>query len=161
RPALESAQALEHILRPADRFAELAVAHHVDAGVGLVAHDLADGLRQALLIGRSVERLAALLEPQEVKQRLRPDEAADVAGEDAVRATLHNGFMPRCGCAVDVRDELTGERADIRREQTWAAISILSSSKSPRRAVLPTSSWARPFVRRAAPSPMRISPRSR
>ena len=48
RPALEAAQALEHVLRPADRFAELAVADHVDAGLGLPAHDVGDrSVRQA------------------------------------------------------------------------------------------------------------------
>ena len=58
RPALEAAQALEHVLRPADRLAELAVAHHVDAGLRLPAHDVGDRIGQAALIGSLVERLA-------------------------------------------------------------------------------------------------------
>ena len=47
RPPLETAQPLEHVLRPGDRFAELAVADDVDADLGLLAHDLGDRIRQA------------------------------------------------------------------------------------------------------------------
>src|SRR5262249_50491837 len=94
RPALEAAQALQHVLRPADRFAELTVAHDVDAGLGLLAHDVGDGGSEAFLIGDLVERLAGLLEPQESLQRLGPDEAAHVGGEDAVRAVLHGLNLP-------------------------------------------------------------------
>ena len=38
RPPLEAGEPLQRILRPADRFAELAVAHHVDADLRLLAH---------------------------------------------------------------------------------------------------------------------------
>jgi len=39
RPALEAAQALERVLRPADRLAEFAVARRVDADLGLPHHN--------------------------------------------------------------------------------------------------------------------------
>ena len=51
RPPLEAAQALDHVLRPADRLAELAVAHHVDAGFGLPAHHLGDRVGEAFVVG--------------------------------------------------------------------------------------------------------------
>ncbi len=51
RPPLETAQSLQHILRPADRFAELAVADDVDADLGLLAHDFGDRLLQASFVG--------------------------------------------------------------------------------------------------------------
>ena len=89
RPPLEAAQALQHVLRPADRFAELAVADDVDADLGLLAHDLGDRLLQALVVSRLVVRLAGLLGAQKFLQRRRPDEAADMGGEDAVGTALH------------------------------------------------------------------------
>ena len=47
RAALEAGQALEHVLRPAEGFAELAVADHVDPGLRLPAHHRGDrSLRQ-------------------------------------------------------------------------------------------------------------------
>src|SRR5215470_4797456 len=42
--ALEARQAIEHILRPADRLAELAIAHDVEAGVGLRLHHVGNRL---------------------------------------------------------------------------------------------------------------------
>ena len=89
RPALEAAQAFEHILRPADRFAELAVTDHVDPGLRLPAHDLGDRTGHAGLIGVLVERLALLLGAQELEQLRRPDQAADMGGENAFGAALH------------------------------------------------------------------------
>ncbi len=89
RAALEAAQALEHVLRPADRFPELAVADHVDAGLGLAANDLGDRIGQAPVVGGLVDRLARLLRAQEILQRLRPDQAADMGGEDAIGAAFH------------------------------------------------------------------------
>jgi len=69
RPPLESAQALEDILGPADRFAELTVAHDVDSGLGLLACDVGDAGRYACLVSGLVKRLARLLCAQEFLQR--------------------------------------------------------------------------------------------
>ena len=89
RPALEAAQALERVLRPADGFPELAVADHVDAGRGLPADHLGNRLGKAATIIRLLERLARLLGAQELLQSLRPDQAADMGREDALGASLH------------------------------------------------------------------------
>jgi hypothetical protein len=89
RTALEAAQTLQCILRPADRFAELAVAHHVDTGLRLLTHDGGDALGQAFLVRPRVVRLAGLLGAQKLLQSWRADQAADMAGENAVAAALH------------------------------------------------------------------------
>src|SRR5262249_27779605 len=75
--------------RPADRLAELAVADDVDAGLRLLPHDLGDGIGQALVIGFLVEPLACLARAQELLQLGRPDQAADVGGENALSAAFH------------------------------------------------------------------------
>jgi len=89
RPAFEAAQAIERVLRPADGFSELAVADHVDAGGSLPANHFGNGLGKAAIIGRLVDRLARLPGAQELLQRLRPDQATDMGGEDPLGASLH------------------------------------------------------------------------
>src|SRR5215469_11013226 len=61
RPALEAAETKQRVLRPTDRFSEFAVADDVDADIGLLAHDLGDGVFQALGIGGVVEGFVRLL----------------------------------------------------------------------------------------------------
>jgi hypothetical protein len=94
RPALEAAQAKQRVLRPTDRLAELAVADDVDADISLLAHDLGNGLLQALGIGGVVERPAGLFGAQERAQRRRADEAADMGGEDSIGAAFHLASSP-------------------------------------------------------------------
>ena len=94
RPPLEARQPLQRVLRPADRLAELAVADDVDAGAGLLPHDIGHGVGQAFLIGFYVVRLAALLGAQEFLQRLRADQAADMRGENAIGTAFHARSMP-------------------------------------------------------------------
>jgi len=86
RPALEAREALERVLRPADRFAELAVARPVDAELDLPAHHVLHGLREAALVRGAVVGLALLPRADEFQQRRRPDQAADVGCEDALHA---------------------------------------------------------------------------
>jgi hypothetical protein len=81
-------------LRPAERLPELAVADDVDACLRLSANDIGDGLCQAAFVGLLVERLAGLLCAQELLQRLRADQAADVRSENAIRAAFHIGCRP-------------------------------------------------------------------
>ena len=101
-PAFEAAEAKQRVLRPTDRFSELAVADDVDADIGLLAHDLGDGVVQALGIGGVVEGLPSLLGAEERAQRRRADEATDVGGEDAIAAAFHRLSSPpagaRCCC---------------------------------------------------------------
>src|SRR5262249_37366908 len=94
RPTFEAAEAKQRVLRPTDRLAELAVADDVDADVGLLAHDLDDGLLQALGIGGVVEGPAGLLGAQNRAQRRRADEAADMGGEDPIGAAFHLASSP-------------------------------------------------------------------
>ena len=61
RAALEPAQAFEHVLRPTDRFSELTIADHIDAGFGLPADDIGDRLGQAITVCLRVEWFACLL----------------------------------------------------------------------------------------------------
>src|SRR6185503_8255469 len=94
RAALEARQALECVLRPADGLAELAVADDVNAGTCLLAYDVGNRVAQAFLIGFYVVRLAALPGAQEVLQRLRTDQAADMRRENAIGAAFHARSMP-------------------------------------------------------------------
>ena len=90
RPALETAEAKQRVLRPADRLAELAVADHVDADVGLLPDDLTDCITQAFRVGALVEGFAGLLRAQKFAQRRRTDKAADMGGKNTIRAALHS-----------------------------------------------------------------------
>src|SRR5438067_8180229 len=89
RAALESAQPLEHILRPADRFSKLAIAYDINPGVGLAAHDLGNRLGEELIVFVLVESLALLLRPEDFLQFRRPNKTSDMGGEDAVGAAFH------------------------------------------------------------------------
>src|SRR6266446_1822881 len=89
RPPLETAEAKERVLRPADRFSELAVADDVDADLGLLAHDFGNGCLEASRIGSLVEGLAGLFRGEKLAQRRGTDEAADMGGEDPIRAAFH------------------------------------------------------------------------
>src|SRR5262249_14406209 len=77
-PALKTRKAFQRVLCPADRFAELSVAHDVDAGICLFSHDIGDGVGEAILVGPLVVGLAALPGTQEFLQRLWADQTADV-----------------------------------------------------------------------------------
>ena len=85
-PVLDAAQPLQHVARPAHRLAELAVAHDVDPGVGLLAdhrrHRAAERGRER----RLVERPAFLPGLDQRDQLGRSDQAADVTGENAIQA---------------------------------------------------------------------------
>jgi len=67
---------------------------HVDARRSLLANNFGNGLGEAVLVGLLVKRLACLLRAQELLQRLRPDQAADVGGENPIGASLH--YSSRC-----------------------------------------------------------------
>src|SRR5262249_52340558 len=97
RTAFEAAQAFERVLRPADRFPEFTVADHVDAGLGLPADDSADRLGQARLVGLRVERFSRLLRAPKPLERLGPDQAADMGGENSSAAAFH-----RAGSTFDI-----------------------------------------------------------
>ena len=89
RAQLETAQALDDVLVPADRLAEFAIARYVDADLRLSPHHFGDRFLQALVVRRLIELLATLLGAHDVLQRLRPDQASDMRGQDAVGACFH------------------------------------------------------------------------
>ena len=72
--------------------AVLAVADHVEAGVGLLADHLVDGALHPRRECGLVVGLAQLLGVQHRDQIGRPRQAAGVGGEDAARAALHSDF---------------------------------------------------------------------
>jgi hypothetical protein len=78
------------VLRPADRLAELAVAHDVDAGLDLLADHGRDRVPEAGLIGVLVDGLAVAHGAQELEQGWRPDQAAHMRGQDPVGTPFHD-----------------------------------------------------------------------
>jgi hypothetical protein len=84
RPALEAAQALQGVLRPADGLSELAIAGHIDPCIGLTPDHFRDGTSKTFGVSLLVVRLAVLLWPDKLQQLGRPDEAADVSGANSV-----------------------------------------------------------------------------
>ena len=92
RLAAETGEALLDVGRVAD-LAGLAVTDDIDADRHLVRDDLAHRLRDlAIEIGMIVGLVLILLH-QQIDQRLRPRQAADMGRQDAIRAELH-GFLP-------------------------------------------------------------------
>src|SRR5262249_24756166 len=89
RATFKTTQPFERILRPTDRLSEFAVAYHIDSGFSLSANNLGDTLGQACVIAVPVEAFARLLPTQKRLQPLRPDQTADMGGQDAVNAALH------------------------------------------------------------------------
>ena len=87
RPLLDPAHAVVEVGDPAD-LAELAVVDEVEADVGLAADDVGDRRGQLGVESRPVVRLAVgdLLEIG--RERVRPDEAAHVSGEDLGHGSL-------------------------------------------------------------------------
>jgi len=75
-------------LRPTDRFAEFAVADDVEADIGLFPHDSDDAVGEAALIGVLVVGFPTALGTQEFDQLGRPNQAADMRGQDSLIATL-------------------------------------------------------------------------
>ena len=94
RPPLEAAEAVQHVLGPRERLAVFAVADDVETALGLLPHHLSHRILQGALVGRLVVGLAGLLGAKEFLQFRRPDQAADVGGENTVRAALHD--VPFC-----------------------------------------------------------------
>src|SRR6185312_6733969 len=95
RPTREAREPRQRVLRPGDRFAELAVGHDVDAGLALAAHDLGDRTLETGLEARFVIGLTALARAQEVLQIRRPYQASDMGGEDAVGRVFHGASIMR------------------------------------------------------------------
>src|SRR5262249_56214883 len=89
RAPLEAAQAFKHVLRPADRLAELAVTDNINADFGLLAHHLSNRRLQAGLMGPLVIGLAGLFGAQKLLQRCRADQAANMGCQNPVSTAFH------------------------------------------------------------------------
>ena len=79
---------------PVGAFTEFAVADDVDAGVGLLAHDFGDGFGETRLERRLVIGLAVLDGAPELDQFRRPDQAADMGGQDPIGVLRHRSSLP-------------------------------------------------------------------
>jgi len=90
RPQRKPAHALDDVLIPADRLAVFAVADDIDADLPLAADHFGDRIPQAALIGRGIVGLPRLLCPHDLLEGGRPDQAADMRGEDALAARSHD-----------------------------------------------------------------------
>ena len=84
-PRLEPGEPLQAVVGPAG-FAVLAVIDDVDAGLGLARDDVRHRVRELALMRVAVRGVGIA---RGVEQRLGPDQAADMGGEDAVFAAFH------------------------------------------------------------------------
>src|SRR5205807_1027807 len=82
------------------RLAEFAVARRVDADLGLPRHNFGNGTLQAVLVGLLVIGLPALLSADELQQRRRTDEAADVGSENALGAAPQIASSSPSSCVI-------------------------------------------------------------
>ena len=98
RFAAEAGEAVLDVGGVAD-LAGLAVADDVDADGDLVGDDLGDRPGDLAIEFGMIVRLLLVLLHQQIDQRLRPRQAADVGRQDAVRAELH-GLPPGACCAM-------------------------------------------------------------
>jgi hypothetical protein len=89
RPPFESRDTLDHVLRPGDALAELAVADDIDPDLGLVANHLRHRLLEVPGVRGRVIALTLLLGAQVLPDRIRADQAADMGGENAIGAAVH------------------------------------------------------------------------
>src|SRR5262249_20849826 len=76
-------------------FAEFAIADDVDADIGLLAHDLGDRVGEAGFESGLVKRLAVFDQSPKFDQLRRPDQAADMGGEDAFSVVRHVCVSPQ------------------------------------------------------------------
>ena len=88
RAMIKAAEAFGDVADPAG-LAVFAVADDVDAGLGLFAHDARDFVAQRLPVCGFVVGLAMVARRQDVADRHRANEAADMGYEDTIGAALH------------------------------------------------------------------------
>src|SRR4029079_17168108 len=84
----EATETLGHLADPAG-LAVFAVGDDVDADIGLLLDDTRNFFAQDLAIARLVMRLAIVARGEDVADRRRRHEAADMGGQNPVRAAFH------------------------------------------------------------------------
>src|SRR5947207_13671754 len=97
----EAGQALPGIASPraiidalCHRFAELAIPRHIDAEFALIPHDIHNRSAERCLERARICRLAGIAGTVCLDQRIRPRQAADMAGQNVILARPH-GWSPR------------------------------------------------------------------
>jgi hypothetical protein len=92
RLPLEAVEAL-HDVPVETLLALLPIGDDIDPRFGLLADHVRHRVTHELVVAFAVVRLPAVLGTQERNERLRPGEAADVGGQDAVRASFHRVLL--------------------------------------------------------------------
>jgi hypothetical protein len=113
RALLEALEPIEDVPRPAAELAEFAIAHDVNAGLGLLAHDLHDRFLQAGVERSAVHAHATLDGGNVVLKLRRPHEAADMSGANALFS--RHDWIPGTGA-----ERLEFTRAQLRSSVTNA-----------------------------------------
>ncbi len=93
--AIEAGDAVLDVGRVAD-LAHLAVADDVDADLDLAAHDVGDRVADRARAAGAVMRRSLVTREQDVRDRLRARQAADVRRQDPVGARAHGAPIDRC-----------------------------------------------------------------
>ena len=96
RALLDTAEAVEHVERPAAEFAELAVADDVDAGLALAPDHRGDAVGEAAIEGGLIDFDAVVDRLDVVRKPGRANEAAHMRGQDAIAACRHDVNLSRC-----------------------------------------------------------------
>src|SRR5262249_16924340 len=90
RPRREAGEAPMDIEGPIDGLAVFAVADDIDARLGLAAHGIGDGVREGGLESGRIVGLAGVDLAQELDQRWRPNEAADMRDQNSIVCLRHD-----------------------------------------------------------------------
>jgi hypothetical protein len=83
---LKAAHALEHVPRPADGLAVFTIVDDVEADIRLLAHNVGDAVVQARIECRLIVGLAVASRFEQLLKLHRPDQAADMRGQDSAAA---------------------------------------------------------------------------
>ena len=110
RARLETLQAFVDVDEKA-RLRHLAVGQHVEPAFGLAAHAVGHGLAHARVIGPRVVRGARQLRLHHVEQVVRPRQAADMGGENALAAAFH--FCCPAACRPAMRPNTAPRSTEV------------------------------------------------
>jgi len=92
--------------------AHFAISDDVDAGLGLLLDDLGDRVFHPARVASGVKRLALLFRLDHRQQIGRSRQAADVGGEDPLRALLHD-VPPVSGRVARKADQVSTVRSAV------------------------------------------------
>src|SRR4029434_9157309 len=147
RDALQPAQALRHVRRPAP-LTELAIAGDVNAALCLLAHYLGDRRRQEAVQGRGIVRLTGLDLAHDIDNLAWAYQAASMGGEDTISTPLHGALLV---LVVTVDDATPPAEAAIRPHSLLMRLLVAGGStrpwtglpRSPMTLIRPCRGWCR------------------